>query len=466
MRRTSVIGAGTLLSVLFVSAGHSADVANIPLLPKTPSVFVTRGPYLQMGSSTAVTLRWRTNQPTDSYVRSGTDLADLNDVAFDVSSTTEHEILVEGLSPGTKYYYSVGDATGSLAGGFDSYYFVTSPPTGAAKPTRIWALGDSGLAGASAEAVRDAFYDFNGGTHPDLWLMLGDNAYGIPGYGDGSQVAYQVAVFDRFPRTLRTSVLWPTIGNHEWVSSFEAIGPYFDMFTLPKNGEAGGEPSGFEGYYSFDYGNIHFICLDSNDGILMGSSPDPLSEWGMIPWLESDLAATDQDWIVAFFHHPPYSKGGHDSDRERNLILMRDNALPVLERGGVDLVLSGHSHSYERSFLIDGHYGKSSTLVSANILDSGNGNSLGDGAYRKYHGTYSHNGTVYAVCGSSSRLTEGSLDHPVMATSQLRMGSMVIDIDGDRLDARFLDIHGEVEDSFTILKRDELSENSSWIRYE
>ncbi|MCA9434113.1 MAG: hypothetical protein KC940_26570, partial [Candidatus Omnitrophica bacterium] len=93
-------------------------------------------------------------------------------------------------------------------------------------------------------------------------------------------------------------------------------------------------------------------------------------------------------------------------------------------------------------------------------------NSLGDGEYRKYHGTYSHNGTVYAVCGSSSRLTEGSLDHPVMATSQLRMGSMVIDIDGDRLDARFLDIHGEVEDSFTILKRDELSENSSWIRYE
>ena len=69
--------------------------------------------------------------------------------------------------------------------------------------------------------------------------------------------------------------------------------------------------------------------------------------------------------MIAFCHHPPYTKGSHDSDADIELMEMRQNALPILEDAGVDLVLSGHSHSYERSFLIDGHYGTSSTFTSA-----------------------------------------------------------------------------------------------------
>src|SRR5438552_16877275 len=135
------------------------------------------------------------------------------------------------------------------------------------------------------------------------------------------------------------------------------------MFTLPKAAEAGGMASGTEDYYSFDYGNVQFICLDS-----MTSDRSPSG--AMMTWLQNDLASTTLNWIIAYWHHPPYSKGSHNSDTEQQLIEMRQNANPILESHGVDLVLTGHSHSYERSFLLDGHYGTSNTLTSAMIKDS------------------------------------------------------------------------------------------------
>src|SRR4029453_9609405 len=113
------------------------------------------------------------------------------------------------------------------------------------------------------------------------------------------------------PAMLRKTVLWPAYGNHDGRGSDSATntGPYYDMFTLPKQGEAGGMPSGTEAYYSFDYGNIHFICLESFE-------TDRSANGAMMTWLQSDLASTQQKWIVAFWHHPPYSKGSHDSDTE------------------------------------------------------------------------------------------------------------------------------------------------------
>jgi acid phosphatase type 7 len=54
-------------------------------------------------------------------------------------------------------------------------------------------------------------------------------------------------------------------------------------------------------------------------------------------------------WTVVYFHHPPYTKTSHNSDAEIELIRMRENFIRILERNGVDLVLSGHSHGYEGS---------------------------------------------------------------------------------------------------------------------
>lgn len=91
----------------------------------------------------------------------------------------------------------------------------------------------------------------------------------------------------------------------------------------------------------------------------------------MVSWLKKDLAQTKQQWLITFFHHPPYTKGSHDSDKKSDsggrLIETRENILPVLERAGVDLVLSGHSHMYERSELINCHYGDSSTFNQSMI---------------------------------------------------------------------------------------------------
>ena len=103
----------------------------------------------------------------------------------------------------------------------------------------------------------------------------------------------------------------------------------------------------------------------------------------MLAWLRADLAAASAPWIVAYWHHPPYTKGSHDSDAEPQLAQMRERFLPVLEAHGVDLVLTGHSHAYERSFLIDGHYGPSDTLAPSMVLDGGDGRPGGDGAYEK-----------------------------------------------------------------------------------
>jgi hypothetical protein len=174
----------------------------------------------------------------------------------------------------------------------------------------------------------------------------------------------------------------------------------------------------------------------------------------MMQWLEADLASNSRPWVIAFWHHPPYSRGSHNSDWEGRLIDMRQNALPILEAWGVDLVLAGHSHSYERSFLLDSHYGMSTALdTDLNILDPGGGNAATDNAYEKPDLVGARNeGAVYVVAGSSGKISGGSLDHPAMFISMNSLGSMVLDISGNRLDARFLDSTGSVKDEFTIIK--------------
>jgi hypothetical protein len=407
---------------------------------------VIRGPYLQMGSHNKIVVRWRTDVATNSSVSYGLcqgKSSCLTWVAVNSTVTTEHEVTLTGLSANTRYYYAVGTTTEILEGNDASHFFLTAPRVGASKSTRIWVLGDSGTANASARAVRDAYYKFTGSRHTDLWLMLGDNAY-----QSGTDAEFQAAVFDMYPDMLRKSVLWPTLGNHDGGSANSSTqsGPYYDIFTLPKKAEAGGVASGTEAYYSFDYGNVHFIVLDSFE-----SSRSPTG--AMMRWLREDLQATDQDWIIAYWHHPPYSKGSHDSDGGGALADMRRNALPILEDYGVDLVLSGHSHSYERSFLLDGHYGTSGTLVSSMILNSGDGRPSGDGAYEKPSlGPDPHRGTVYTVAGSSGKTSGGSLDHPVMFVSLSVLGSLVLNVDRNRLDATFLQSTGAVRDTFTILK--------------
>lgn len=409
---------------------------------------LTRGPYLQAGTATTQLIRWRTDSATDSQVRIGSAPGNLTQTISVSDLTTEHIVRLTGLSPSTTYYYAVGStASNYLAGNDSTYFFKTPPLPGTAHPTRVWVLGDAGTAGptgsnASQTAVRTAYESYVTSGYTDVILMLGDNAY-----NNGTDAEYQQAVFKMYPNFLRQSNLWSTIGNHDTAQSTNpnvSTLPYFQIFSLPTAGEAGGVASGTEKYYSFDHGHIHFVCLDS-----MTSSRSTTG--AMLTWLKQDLASNTQPWVIAFWHHPPYSKGSHNSDTETQLIEMRTNVLPVLESFGVDLVLSGHSHSYERSYLIGGHYGLSSTFSESMIKFPGGGRPGIDGAYPKSSGV-DQKRAVYAVAGSSGQTSGGALNHPAMYLSLNVLGSMLLEVNGNTLDAKFINNAGVVADSFTMNK--------------
>jgi hypothetical protein len=427
---------------------------------------IVRGPYLQSATPTSMVVRWRTDVAEGSVVSYGTERTRLDKSAKSEGILTEHVVQVSGLAPNTKYFYTIGpaavrppaaDAKAAKADAEDApsknpiNSFTTPPPIGPAQPMRVWVLGDPGTKNKIQEAVRDVYYKFTASRATDLWLVLGDNAY-----PDGTDADYQKAIFEMYPKTLATSPLWPALGNHDGRSanSITQSGVYYDIFTLPTRGQAGGVPSGTEAYYSFDYANAHFICLDSHD-------TDRSADGAMMQWLKADLAATQRDWIIAYFHHPTYTKGTHDSDKDSDsagrMNDMRQIFLPVLEQGGVDLVLVGHSHVYERSWLMDGHYGKSDTFDAArHIKQKVSGRPEADGAYRKPRARTPHAGHINNVTGSAghagSKTKPPALNHPAFYLSLNEAGSTVIDIDGLKLDVVFLNDEGAKRDWFTIVK--------------
>jgi hypothetical protein len=425
----------TLIAILAVATSANAQI-------------LTRGPYLQMMSSNAVTVRWQTDLPCESRVQYGLRMTLLDRMAKNVQLSTEHEIRLTDLKPATLYYYAVGTSSAKFAGGDEACRFKTAPVAGSDAPVRVWVLGDSGTGTGgkgvgSAEKVQNGYGKSSHYKDPDVWLMLGDNAY-----EHGTEQEMDRAIFRTYRAMLSKAVLWSTLGNHD--EATRRGEPYFNAFSFPTAGECGGKPSGTENYYSFDHGNIHFISLDSQVG------KNREANGPMFTWLEADLSSTQQKWIIAFFHHPPYTKGSHDSDTERAHIEMRERALPILEAHGVDLVLGGHSHCYERSMLIDGHYGLSTTFDPAIMAkDKGNGRETGDGAtgvYNKKSGD--HNGTVYIVGGNSGKVSGGRLNHPVMTVSKSLLGSLAIDVQADRMDILEIGVDGEAFDQFSILKND------------
>lgn len=423
-----------VLSCLLVLAAADAGAA-----------VVTRGPYLQQPTPGGVIVRWRTDVPTPSRVTIGGAPGSLSQSFDDPTPTGEHVVAVKDLAADTQYFYEVGSPLGALIGDDPDHFFRTAPVAGTPRPFRIWTIGDAGFVGANLNAVRDAFTAFNGGSSTDLFLLLGDNAYVLATDAD-----YQGALFNAHQAMLRTTPVYSVFGNHEAFSSNSVtqVGPYFTMFSLPTGGQAGGVASGTEAYYAFDWGNVHFIVLDSEQAPASAVTP-------MLTWLEADLQAATADWIVVAWHRPPYSRGLlHDSDVELNEVRMRQFVLPILDGWGVDVVLAGHSHNYERSPLLNGHYGLSSTYnPAAHAVDPGDGDPAGDGAYEKtVLGPDPGSGAVYVVNGSGSEVRNATLDHPAMIVGLLELGSVVVDVDGGTLTARMLNSAGVVRDTFRIVK--------------
>ena len=398
-----------------------------------------RQPYLQLGTHTSVTVVWRTLGSSSSRVWYGSSPGALDKVVDGVDGD-QHEVTIDGLLPETRYYYAVGTKQTQLAGATSQHWFRTAPEPGDEDArVRMWVVGDSGNGSLNQALVRDAMVKYTGAAVPNLYLHMGDMAY-----SSGTDLEFTLNFYGVYADVLRHMVIWPTLGNHEGKSSDSGpeSGPYYDGYVLPRAGEAGGVPSGTEAYYSFDHGNTHFIVLDSYDS-------DKSTDGPMLTWLKEDLDSTDQQWIVSFFHHPPYTKGSHNSDTESAHIGMRENALPILEAGGVDLVLGGHSHIYERSFLVDGAY-DTPTTAAGKIVDSGDGKPQGSGPYVKAAGA--HQGAVFIVAGHGGASVKQSGIHPVMYFAEKDNGSCIIDVQGNRLTLHNVRKDGQVTDNFTLLK--------------
>ncbi len=421
---------------------------------------IVRGPYLQRATFDGITICWRTDAPTDSRIRYGASPGNLNSTFDDPAQVTDHFIHLTNLSPNQTYYYSIGTTSNVLAGDDSLHFFEILPPQGVPQPVRFWAIGDFGRGNDLQKQTRDAYLNEIQQTgKADAWIWLGDNAYQT-----GTDQEYQNFVFDStngYPTIFPNTVLWPTPGNHDYgsvnllSSPSQHTGPYYDIVEVPTNGESGGVPSGYELYYSYNYANVHLLSINSE---ITAWNSNTNSEF--FTWLNADLSQNQLPWVIVYFHQPPHSKGSHDSDDfwEIPMALMRTNVMPVLEQYGVDLILSGHSHSFERSFLVNGHFGNSGDFdpnVHGVSMLSGT-DSIAETYYKYTLGPDANRGTVYSVIGNGgSSDADGDLDHPMMYSNHgcdSCIGSLLIDVAGNRLDATYLTGYGEKLDAFTILK--------------
>jgi acid phosphatase type 7 len=419
------------------------------LNPNLPMPSLTRGPYLQLQTTQSMTIRWRTGTAADSSVLYGLDADSRTNAVNDPTVTTEHIVTVTNLQPNTRYVYAIGTTDGGLLSDTNdtNFFFVTAPPAGVSRPTRIWFISDYGYANDGERSVRDCYFNYVASEKPaDVWLTGGDNDQ-----INGSDANAQNSIFGTnygYGNLLRKQLIWPTFGNHDYQTAQGQA--YFANFSLPTKGEAGGVPSGAENYYSHDYGDIHFISLDS---IVQSNSAS--SDSAMLQWLVQDLESTSARWVIAHWHGPPYTKGSHDSDNDSDTLSwmtqMRRNVLPILEAYGVDLVLCGHSHVYERSWLLNGHYGYSSSFSQTNKLDGGDGRPDGTGAYHRPPGSA---GTVYvtAALGAQPQSSSATVHPAHYLKINSTLGSLVIDVNSNRLDYRFLNTSGEALDYFSIDK--------------
>jgi len=435
--------------------------------PKEASDKFTRDPYIQFATDNSMFLLWRTAEEIEPVVKFGTSLRSLDKTASAIKirqtekdnsegkeplhsapeGTFQFEAAITGLKPDTQYFYAIFDGETRLTPADESYHLQTHPEIGSDRDVYFWAVGDSGTGGKAQADVHTAMVEFNkkNGRDLDLYLHVGDMAY-----GSGTDKEFAGRFFSMYEPTLRNVPCWAAMGNHEGKTSNgkSGVGPFYDAYMCPKEAESGGLASGHESYYSFDYGKVHFIALNSHD---LDRSPSG----AMAKWLKADLEETNQEWVVCFFHHPPYTKGSHDSDREGQLIEMRKHIMPILESGGCDLTLTGHSHIYERSMLIDGAYDTPTTAAGV-VLDDGDGDPKGDGAYKKTTGLNPNNGSINIVTGHGGTGVRRSGTMPIMRSIIVENGSTLVHIKGDTLHGTMINYKGEVRDTFQIVKSDDV----------
>lgn len=299
-----------------------------------------RGPYLGQVTTSGVTVAWTTAQPGTSQqvayraVEGEERLMAATTRRFPAAQTGlpadyyAHRARIEGLAPDTRYTYRLlADRVDLTAG--QSWQFRTAPGPYKGQ-LRFVAFGDSGAGSPAQQRVAGQML----AARPDLLIQTGDLVYDA-----GRDPEYDPRYFEPNRELIGQAPLYPSLGNHDLVSANGR--PYLDNLALPQN-----LADGSSRYYSFDYGNAHFVALDVADasGRYDRGVERFASGSAQYAWLEQDLAATRRPWKFVYFHYPPYSDGLHGSDPA-----LQQQLAPLFERSGVDLVFAGHDHLYERS---------------------------------------------------------------------------------------------------------------------
>jgi hypothetical protein len=277
---------------------------------------------------------------------------------YGVETITQHARIF-GLQPSTSYVYSVlMDGATPVNGTF------TTAPEGRV-PFRFTSFGDiaSGnpawsKSSLNAITATNQIEQFD----PVVHILNGDLSY-----ANVNQASMPAVWADFFNNTMPSSMHrpWmPTLGNHEVEAGNGPLGylSYQTRYTLPGNGN----PQFNGNWYSFQVGSVLFIALDNNDvvyendgGAYLGTTNAlyllGYSHGQQEQWLERTLQLASFnptiDWIIAFMHQPAMSTSSSGSGSDLGI---RQTWMPLFYKYGVDLVLAGHDHDYERSYLVRG----------------------------------------------------------------------------------------------------------------
>jgi hypothetical protein len=439
-RRNVLQAAGGFTFLSLLPAASFGEVDSISTdassSPKGPLPVFTALPYLQPGAASAlkdgeesIVVAWQTNGVPASfrltYGPSGTEkTAEISETRLKsgTGGDTEQRInrvaTLEGLRLGRKYRYRVfmNDAP------FIDGHFTTRKARG--QQIRFVVFGDNSFGDVSDRAIAYQSYK----ASPDFVMNTGDNVY--ESGKDDEYARYFFPVYNAEqagPRTgaplLRSVPFYTVIANHDvagkdanhhpvadFTKNKDALG-YFTNMHLPGNGPIATYPTPLAGpaeaintfkanagdryprqsNYSFDYGDAHFLCLDSNVYV------DP-TDPALQDWIEKDLTATDAAWKIVVYHHPAFNVGNEHYKEQQMRVLS-----PVFERLGVDIAFHGHEHTYQRTRPL-----KFEVVDASGAKDVGSGSRLVSGKFtvdRGFDGKGSTRpeGIVYVTSGAGGK---------------------------------------------------------------
>jgi hypothetical protein len=300
-----------VLSVVLSPVAQARRQEHSRRQPQTEATFLVE-PYLQLPTTTAMTIMWETSDKLSSRVEYGKDSV-LDSVVESKAPKILHEVRLHGLQPGTTYQYRV--RSGPLVS--ETYHFRTAPPSG----TKRWRMALYGDSRSNPDVHRQVVEQI-AKANVDLIVHTGDIVL------DGrNHESWREQFFDALA-PLDHGVPWvSTIGNHERDSAH-----YFSYMALPGN----------ERYFGFDYANAHIICLDSNAWIEKGRDSEQYQ------WLSDHLGQKrEATWTLVAFHHPLFS-----AHRSRPINSLRWDWAPLFldPLNRIDGVFTGHDHFYARNY--------------------------------------------------------------------------------------------------------------------